>query len=520
MNKDQAILNPTDVLLTPEQSAFVQSDSQISDTKFETKQMSFFHDAFRRFAQNKGSLVAGVIIMFLLLFSVITPYFSGHDTTTTEPYYAYCTPKNPLFAGTGFWDGTESGDFPIQKYVQLYETGRLVSGHKRDSNTTNLDAYYTVRYDTYVRGYSYASFEEAEYNKLVEYDKTVDEKKRILCPLVDYESYCETAFKSNAVLRNLIESVYTQNAYISFKIDKKQQPVYVLDANNDAIIDSDTGAVKLEYIYKTDSTGNYVYADRSGDAGTYSYSCRINFDNYYAKVHGGSPLFVLGSDAQGRDIMTRLAVGGRLSLLLGIVVSAINFIIGAIYGSIEGYYGGKVDLVMERISEILSEVPTTIIFVLFNWYLSKQVPTIVLMFFAFIFIGWLGTAATVRMQFYRFKNQEYVLAARTLGASDARLIVKHIFPNALGTVVTSSVLMIPGVIFSESSLSYLKIIDLSTSGLTSIGTMLSEGQTSFTTYPNLIIWPALFISLLMICFNIFGNGLRDAFNPTLRGAEE
>jgi len=142
------------------------------------------------------------------------------------------------------------------------------------------------------------------------------------------------------------------------------------------------------------------------------------------------------------------------------------------------------------------------------------------MFFAFIFVGWLGMASTVRMQFYRFKNQEYVLAARTLGASDARLIVKHIFPNSLGTVVTSSVLMIPGVIFSESSLSYLKIIDLTTSGLTSIGTMLSEGQSSFTTYPNLIIWPALFISLLMICFNIFGNGLRDAFNPTLRGAEE
>lgn len=519
MDNNQAILNPTDRVLSADEATFVQSDSQISDTKFETKQMSFFHDAFRRFAQNKGSLVAGVIILFLLFFSLITPLASGHDTTTTEPYYAYCTPKNPLFAGTGFWDGTETGDFPIQKYIQLYETGRLVSGHKRDTNTTNLNSYYTVRYDTYIRGYSYASFEEAEFNELVEYDKTVDEKKRILCPLVDYEGYAESAF-TTSILRNQIESVYTQNAYIAYKLDKKKQPVYVLDSNGDAIIDEATGAVKLEYICKLDSAGNYVYYERSGDPGAYSYSCRINFDNYYAKTHGSAPLYVLGSDAQGRDIMTRLAVGGRLSLLLGIVVSAINFIIGAIYGAIEGYYGGKVDLVMERISEILSEVPTTIIFVLFNWYLSKQIPTIVLMFFAFIFIGWLGTAATVRMQFYRFKNQEYVLAARTLGASDARLIVKHIFPNALGTVVTSSVLMIPGVIFSESSLSYLKIIDLSTSGLTSIGTMLSEGQTSFTTYPNLIIWPALFISLLMICFNIFGNGLRDAFNPTLRGAEE
>ena len=133
--------------------------------------------------------------------------------------------------------------------------------------------------------------------------------------------------------------------------------------------------------------------------------------------------------------------------------------------------------------------------------------------------GWVGIASTVRMQFYRFKGQEYVLAARTLGASDRRLIFKHIFPNALGTIITSSILTIPGVIFSESILSYLHIINLETSSLTSIGTMLSNGQGYLSTYPHIILFPAIFISLLEISFNLFGNGLRDAFNPSLRGAD-
>lgn len=129
-------------------------------------------------------------------------------------------------------------------------------------------------------------------------------------------------------------------------------------------------------------------------------------------------------------------------------------------------------------------------------------------------------AATTRMQFYRYKNQEYVLAARTLGAKDRRIIWKHIFPNALGTIITSFVLVIPSVIFSESSLTYLGIVNLEGSGTTSVGTMLAAGKNYLTTYPHIILFPALFISLLMICFNLFGNGLRDAFNPSLRGVED
>ena len=128
--------------------------------------------------------------------------------------------------------------------------------------------------------------------------------------------------------------------------------------------------------------------------------------------------------------------------------------------------------------------------------------------------------ALTRKQFYRFKSQEFVLAARTLGASDWRLMFKHVFPNSLGTIVTSCALVIPGVISSETTLTYLGIINLSDTFGTTIGTLTAQGQTAMTSAPHAMFFPALFISLLLISFNLFGNGLRDAFNPSTRGVED
>ena len=129
-------------------------------------------------------------------------------------------------------------------------------------------------------------------------------------------------------------------------------------------------------------------------------------------------------------------------------------------------------------------------------------------------------AALTRKQFYRFKNQEFVYAARTLGASDKRMMFKHIFPNSLGTIVTSCALIIPNVVNTETTLTYLGIVNLMDLVGTSIGTLLSQGQTSMTTSPHAMFFPALYFALLLISFNLFGNGLRDAFNPSTRGVED
>ena len=175
---------------------------------------------------------------------------------------------------------------------------------------------------------------------------------------------------------------------------------------------------------------------------------------------------------------------------------------------------------MERVSDVLSGVPFMVVTTLFQLHLASRVGVVPVLLFAFVLTGWIGMASTVRMQFYRFKGQEYVLAARTMGAGDSRIMFGHIFPNAIGTIITSCVLSIPGVIFSESSLTYLGIINLESSAMTSVGTMLAGGKAYLSTDPYIIFFPALFIALLEISFNLFGNGLRDAFNPSLRGTEE
>ena len=168
---------------------------------------------------------------------------------------------------------------------------------------------------------------------------------------------------------------------------------------------------------------------------------------------------------------------------------------------------------MERFCDILSGVPWIVVMTLCILHLGNNFMTF---FLALCMTGWMGTAARTRTQFYRFKGREYVLASRTLGASDARLIAKHILPNSLGTIVTSSVLMVPSVIFSEANLAYLR---LGLQGVDSFGVLLSENQAYIGIYPNLIVFPSVIMALIMISFNLFGNGLRDALNPSLKGSD-
>lgn len=250
---------------------------------------------------------------------------------------------------------------------------------------------------------------------------------------------------------------------------------------------------------------------------------RVLYYNYYQYLNDMEPMFIFGADSQGYDILVRLAQGARLSFILATIVAIINLFLGIIYGSIQGYYGGKVDLVMEYISEILANIPTIIIVMLCKLHLvdTGKISPLGALILAFIMTGWIGSAYGVRMQFYRFKHQEYVLAARTLGASDFRLITRHIFPNAVGTLVTSWAFVIPNIIFAETSYSYLGIINFNGMDMTSLGTMLSNGQSAgIDKFPHIVFFPALILSLLMISFNLFGNGLRDAFNPSLRGSED
>lgn len=225
------------------------------------------------------------------------------------------------------------------------------------------------------------------------------------------------------------------------------------------------------------------------------------------------PKYLLGTDNSGRDMLKYAFSGLRTSLLLGFITFIVCFIFGLIWGAISGYFGGWVDILMERFIEILSGIPWIVIMTLAIILYGSNFTVFVL---ALCLTGWIGTASITRTQFYRFKDREYILAARTLGASDMRLIFRHVLPNAVGTIITSSVLMIPSVIFSEASLAYL---NLGLKGLDSFGVMLSANQQYVSTNPILIVFPSIVMALMMVSFNLFGNGLRDAFNPSLKGEE-
>ena len=222
----------------------------------------------------------------------------------------------------------------------------------------------------------------------------------------------------------------------------------------------------------------------------------------------------LGTDYMGRDLCTRLFRGARISLFIALVSVLTNCIIGVIYGAISGYYGGKVDMIMTHIAELMDGMPYVVITILFMLLFGSGIFSLIL---ALCVTGWIGTSRLIRAQFYRFKEREYVLAARTLGVRDAVLIFRHILPNCIGPLITRAMIAIPGAIFSESFLAYIGL------GIAppepSIGILLADGQSLLLQYPSQVLFPALLISVLMIAFNMFSNGLRDALDPTKRGEE-
>ncbi|MCP1146360.1 ABC transporter permease [Lysinibacillus endophyticus] len=218
-----------------------------------------------------------------------------------------------------------------------------------------------------------------------------------------------------------------------------------------------------------------------------------------------------GTDDLGRDIFVRVWVGARISLFIGITAAVIDLIIGVLWGSISGLAGGRVDNIMMRIADVLSAVPYLLVVIILLVVLE---PGLLPMIIALSITGWINMARIVRGEVLSIKNQEYVLAARTLGANTWHLIKKHLIPNALGAILVTMTLTIPSAIFTESFLSYLGLgVPQPTA---SWGTMASEGNKALTSAPWRLLFPALFISLTIFAFNAVGDGLRDALDPKLR----
>lgn len=520
-------MKPNEYKISSEKFNFVQDAGKIHDKELSTKPVSYLKDAFSRFKKNKGSIVAAMIILVLVIFSVIGPIASPYTVAYNDAYLKLALPKNQICdeLGLNFWDGCTVEEINKLNFSYKYAIGlENVENNgpiknqeweevQRLNNKKQQVTYYKIRKDSYREtGVIFMSLTKDQYNNLQQYQNETG--KQVIYPITEI----------NLRPDSQVDAQDANFWYQTEQLKGKTNPV--LDEKGNYIniykeysgTDGYTSTVRIEE--NGDKKYDYAIIDQTG------YSVRVDYYEYYVYYHSyvlkdgiTEPSFIFGATAAGKDIFTCLSGGARFSFILAIFVSFINLLVGAIYGAIEGYYGGKIDLVMERFVEILSAVPFMIVITLLKYHMEGTSPILILII-AFFLTGWIGMAGRTRMQFYRFKNQEYVLAARTLGATDRRIMFKHIFPNALGTLITSCVLVIPSVIFSETSLTYLGIINLSTGNLTSVGTLLAESKSYLVQAPHTVFFPAMFICLLMLSFNLFGNGLRDAFNPSLRGAEE
>lgn len=241
---------------------------------------------------------------------------------------------------------------------------------------------------------------------------------------------------------------------------------------------------------------------------------------------------VFGTDKFGRDIMVRTMIGARVSMIVGVCAALLVLIIGAVYGSISGYAGGVVDTVMQRIVELIYSVPEVLVILLlaatlkeglaeyqnagklFSGLVTILGPNLISMFIAFGLLYWVTMSRIVRGQILQLKNQEYVTAARALGAGSGRIIKRHLLPNCIGQIITTTFLQVPSAIFLESFLSFLGVGV--SAPLTSLGSMCSEALAGMYTYPYRLLFPAVILSVMILSLNLFGDGLRDALDPRLK----
>ena len=246
------------------------------------------------------------------------------------------------------------------------------------------------------------------------------------------------------------------------------------------------------------------------------------------KINKGEFVFphIMGTDNLGRDYAIRVIYGTRISLMVGFISALIVVIIGILYGSISGYFGGKVDIIMMRIVDIIYSLPDVLIVILLSVAIKDVISTsksqlviklgagMISIFIVFGLLYWVGMARQVRGQILSIKEQEYVMASRAMGAKPAHIILKHMIPNCVSVIIITAAMQIPSAIFTESFLSFVGMgVSMP---MPSLGSLASDARSGLVSYPYMLVFPAATIFLIVLSFNLLGNGLRDAFDPKLR----
>ena len=442
---------------------FINKDTIITDAPLKTKEISYYQDAWYRFKKNKASFVAFIIISVFLFFVIFGPYMKVYDlpsrSIADSTKLNNLPPKIPGLEKLGIFDGTKTitrgKQFLVDMYYSDFGSDIILSGFPEElaSDPNHPDYTEVTQLTVKVDFYKYKNY---------------------------IASYRDEQNSPDKIFKNLTQEEF------DLAIEKNQ----VIDI--------------LNVTSSKDLEGNTVYL----------YQVRVDQFKFALNQAPEDTYFWFGTDATGRDLFTVLWTGSRISIIVALLVVVINATVGLVLGSIAGYYGGTFDLIFDRFVDILGSIPFLAVLTILIARFGSPIWVII---FAFTVTGWIGSYGSGRIQFYRFKSREYVLAAKTLAAKDSRIMFKHIFPNALGILITGFVLSIPAFIIGEATYSFLGIFNYGE--ITSVGMLIDAGQKVMRDFPHLLFFPAAYISIMMIAFNLFGNGLRDAFNPSLRGVE-
>ena len=228
----------------------------------------------------------------------------------------------------------------------------------------------------------------------------------------------------------------------------------------------------------------------------------------YAEKGASDVYYWFGTDTQGRDIFTRVWSGTRVSLVIAFAAVLVDIFIGMVYGMVSGFIGGRVDMILQRIAEILNGIPTLVLVTLLGLVLPPGMSSII---FALMITGWIGMSRISRAEVLKLKEAEFILASRTLGAKSFAIIFKDILPNIFGQLITMAMFSVPSAIFTEAYLSFMGLGIPAPAA--SLGTLISDGYKSLTVHPYMIFSAIIVLALLMLSFNLFADGLRDAFDP-------
>lgn len=439
--------------ISPELWKHLESMEKDSE-KIEKPSLTFLQDGWRRLKKNKTAMISMALVLILILGAIMIPFF-----------WPYSYEEQTL---------TLSNVPPVLKIYPLTD------------EVNNLCIYITESYD---------AIEVTPDGELVQ----------LLQP--DYKDIIsrKSMYNLNGKELTIDYSLYTQAKKEYSALEKKYGEM--------DLISTDAAAYLNNYFGDESKETTVSLAEAKKILEEKIDKCTITYNGTKLTqsrlVHNKT--FVLGSDSLGRDLFIRVVYGARVSLTVGIFAALVNFLIGVFYGCFAGYKGGNVDTVMMRIVDVIDSVPMTLYVILIMVLIGSGMKSIII---ALGLTYWVRMARIVRGQVLSLKNSEFVLAARTLGASTGRIFIKHLIPNMMGTIMVAIAMQIPNAIFTEAFLSF---IGLGVSApMASWGTLCNDALASIYVYPYQLLIPAVAISVTILAFNLFSDGLRDAFDPKQR----